>query len=82
MKTDAEVIEFIKYVELQSRSCGKYEGFDLQDWMNGVLQANAGYEDYFIVIYPDKPVDSSVGLFRYSDYRQEVCEELMKGDRE
>lgn len=82
MKTKDEAIEFIKYVEKQSRSCGKYKGFDLQDWLNEVLQANAGYEDYFIVIYPDKPIDSNVGLFRYSDYRQEVYEELMKGDRE
>jgi hypothetical protein len=68
MKTKDEAIEFIKYVEKQSRYCGKYEGFDLQDWLNQVLLANEGYEDYFIVLHEDRPEDSNVGLYRYSDF--------------
>lgn len=74
MKTPKQAVEFIQYVEKQSRACAKYEGFVLQDWLNDVLQANEGYEDYFIVIHQDREQPENVRLYRYSNYRSSDTE--------
>jgi hypothetical protein len=67
MKTEAEAIEFTKYVEKQLRCMGKPENFVLQDYMNKVLLDNKGYEDYFIVIHKDIPLPNNVSLHKYSE---------------
>lgn len=72
MKSKNEIIDFIKYVENFSRVCIKSADFNLQNWINDVLQNNIGYEDYFIIIYPNRPKDSNVGLFRYSDTHESI----------
>lgn len=67
MKTDQEVIEFIKYVEQQLHCMVKPENFILQDYMNKVLLDNKGYEDYFIVIHEDMLHPNNVSLHKYSE---------------
>ena len=69
MKSESEAIEFLKYINEQLKCMVKPNNFVRQDYMNSCLLANAGYEDFFVIEYPDKP-EPNVGLYKYSTQKE------------